>query len=362
MAEREKNLELQKLFDAGIPVYSFSKLECMHNCLYEAYRTYILHDRESQMANCYSILGGQTHDVLEMITNGEATEEDLLPTIQKDLDELEMLCIDFPSDSIRDGWIADMTHFCKTYKAPKGNFTTEEFFLYKSPNGNHLQGYIDLIKHNADGTVSIYDYKTSSMYKGEDIKKHGRQLILYALGLEQKGFKVKNIAWIFLKYCEVKYIGKKTARSKEETEISKVIERKNIIKELGDAIVSKLEKKGYDEVDIEFMMMNAKETNEIPSEVADEFRIIPYVMKHELSDETREEVANYIDSTVDMWEKLGDVEANYPPREFTRTQKNGKVVEDTFFCQMLCGYRKVCPHLRKFIDTKENNNIEDDLF
>ena len=354
MAEREKNVELQNLFDAGIPVYSFSKLECMHGCLYEAYRTYVMHDRANQLQNVYSILGGSTHDVLEAITNGEATE---------DLDELDMLCIDFPSDSIKDGWVSDMTHFCKTYKAPKGEFSTEEFFLYKSPKGNYLQGYIDLIKHNTDGTVSVYDYKTSSMYKGEDVKKHGRQLILYALGLEQKGFKVKNVAWIMLKYCEVKYIGKKTSRSKEETELSKVIERKNIIKELNDVIISKLEKKGHDEVDIEFIMMNAKENNEIPKEVEDEFKISPYVMKYELSDETRQDTIDHIDNTVEMWETLGELEANYPPRSFTKTQKNGKVVDDTFFCQMLCGYRKVCPHLRKYLDTKENNISEDeDLF
>ena len=362
MATREKNTELQELFDKGIPVYSFSKLECMHGCLYEAYRTYILHDKANQLQNVYSILGGSTHDVLEAITNGEATEADLLPTIEKDLTELDMLDITFPSDSIRDSWVTDMTHFCKTYKAPKGKFTTEEFFLYKSPNGNYLQGYIDLIKHNADGTVSIYDYKTSSMYKGEDIKKHGRQLIVYALGLEQKGFKVKNVAWIMLKYCEVKYVGKKTSRSKEETELSKVIERKNIVKELNDVIISKLEKKGYDEVDIECMMMNARETNEIPNEVADEFRMIPYVMSYELSDETRQDTIDYIDSTVEMWENLGELEINYPSREFTKTQKNGKVVDDTFYCNMLCGYRKVCPYLRKYLDTKGNNTEDEDLF
>lgn len=363
MATREKNTELQELFKNGVPVYSFSKLECMHGCLYEAYRTYVMDDRANQLQNVYSILGSSTHDVLEAITNGEATESDLLPTIEKDLSELEMLDINFPSDNIRDSWIADMTHFCKTYKAPKGDFTTEEFFLYKSPDGNYLQGYIDLIKHNIDGTVSIYDYKTSSMYRGEDIKKHGRQLILYALGLEQKGIKVKNVAWIMLKYCEVKYLGKKTSRSKEETQLSKVIERKNIVKELSDVIINKLEKQGLDEIDIECIMMSAKEKNEIPREVADEFKIIPYVMPYELSDETRQDTKDYIDDTVKMWEGLNNDEKNYPHREFTKTQKNGKVVDDYFYCNMLCGYRKICPHLRKFLDTKENNISEDeDLF
>ena len=367
MAEREKNKELQALFDAGIPVYSFSKLECMHGCLYEAYRTYVLHDRENSINNVYGILGTHCHDCLEKITNGEATEADLLPTIQQDLEELNILNLEFPkgrdgSDSIREGWVADMEHFCKTYKAPKGKFGTELFFLYQTPKGRYLQGYIDLIKFHSEKEISIYDYKTSSMYKGEDIKSHSRQLTLYAMGMEAQGYMVKNIGWIFLKYCEVKFIGKKTTRSKNETELSKVIERKNVVKELEPYIISKLENIGMDEIDIEIEMMNAKQNNEIPKSVADQFKIIPYVMKYELSDETRNEASQYFDETIDMWESLSGNEIDYPHVPFTKIQKNGKEVENTFYCTQLCGYRKCCPHLQKFMDTKENNNTEEDLF
>ncbi len=367
MATRENNPELQKLFDAGVPVYSFSKLECMHGCLYEAYRTYILHDRKNQLQNVYSIMGGSTHDCLEKITNGEATEADLLPTIQEDISMCDMLGISFPkgrdgSDSIKDGWVADMEHFCKTYKQPKGKFDTELFFLYQTPKGRYLQGYIDLIKFHSDKEISIYDYKTSSMYKGEDILSHSRQLTLYAMGMEAQGYTVKNIGWIFLKYCEVKFVGKKTSRSKEETELSKIIERKNLIKDLESYIVSKLEKLGMDEVDIEVEMMNAKDKNEIPTQVADQFKIIPYVMKYDLNGETRAEAAQYFDDTIDMWEGLSDNEVDYPHISFTKIQKNGKEVEDTFYCTQLCGYRKCCPHLQKFMDTKENKSEDDDLF
>lgn len=329
----------------------------------------MLHDRSNQLPNIYGILGGSTHDCLEAITLGEATEEDLLPTVQKDLDELAMLDIDFPRDrkggtAIRDGWIADMEHFCKTYKAPKGEFQTEQFFLYKSPGGNYLQGYIDLIRLNKDGTISIYDYKTSALYKGEDIKSHGRQLVLYALGKEAQGFKVKNVAWIFLKYCEVKYVGKKTSRSKKEAPISKVIERKNLIKDLEQVIIAKLEQLGMDELDIDFALIQAKENNEIPQEVADQFKVIPYVMNYELNDDIKNETDEYIDNTIEMWESLRvkDYEQDYSPIEFQRTQKNGKVIENIFYCTSLCGYRKVCPHLKKYLDTKQEPTDDSDLF
>lgn len=368
IATREGQKIIQELYDKGKSVYSFSKVECINNCLYEAYRTYILHDKDKAQ-NIYSVLGSSVHDVLEQITNNQATEEDLLPAIQKDLDELDMLGIEFPkgrdgADTIRLGWIADMEHFCKTYKAPKGDFKTEEFFLYTTPGGNYIQGYIDLKKLMSDH-VNIYDYKTSSLYKGEDIKSHGRQLILYALGTEELGEKVKEVAWIFLKYCEVKYRGKKTSRSKEETDISKVIERKNLIKELEPVITTKLEKLGMDEVDVEIAILNAKKTNTIPEEVADQFKVIPYVMKYELSDETKEDTCNYVDSTIAMWEKLGGKEhpEDYPHRDFHRTQKNGKVVEDIFYCTSLCSYKNTCPHIKKFLEIKENNKSEfDDLF
>ena len=55
---------------------------------------------------------------------------------------------------------------------------------------------------------------------------------------------------------------------------------------------------------------------------------------------------------------------NYPPRKFTRTQKNGKVVDDTFFCSALCGHFKNCPYIHEYLERRdaENHNEEDDLF
>ncbi len=52
-----------------------------------------------------------------------------------------------------------MKHFCNTFKAPKGKFTTEELVIYPLSEDRYVQGYIDLIRENPDGTISIYDWK-----------------------------------------------------------------------------------------------------------------------------------------------------------------------------------------------------------
>lgn len=366
----ERNTEkiIQKLESKNIPVYSFSRLECINNCLYEAYRSYILDDRENAINNIYGVLGGRIHDVLEAMMNEKASQNDLLPAMNQELEDMDMLGIEFPkgrdgSDSIRQGWIADMTHFCNTYRNPKGTFETETFFLYESPNKHYVQGYIDLTKIHKDGSISIYDYKTSSMYRGDDIKKHGRQLVLYAMGKEQQGFKVHEIGWIFLKYCEISYFGKKTSRSKEETEIKKVIERKNIVRDLREDIENKLIKLGMDELDVECKLLDALNNNHIPEEVENEFVIKPYLLKYELTDEIRKECQEYIDTTIEKWENLNHNDVNqFSPLPFTKKNKKGEEKQNTFYCNSLCGYSKICPHLKKFYDTWDNKNEDDDLF
>jgi len=351
---REQDERLNKLKASGKTVYSISRLDTINHCLYEAYRTYILHDRGEN--NVYAMLGGKVHDVLEAIVNGEATEADLQPAVDEELEDIELLGLSFPKgrngeDTIRAGWIANMKHFCSTYKSPKnkGDLHTEELFIYETPKGNVLQGYIDLYKENKDGTISIYDYKTSSMYKGEDIKAHGRQLVLYALGKEQEGFKVKSVAWIFLKYVNISFLGNKTKKSKNKTEILKTIERKKIASEMADYVEQDLLETGMDEFEVDMILTEFKRANSfdvLPESVRDLYKMTPCVYEYELSDEIKAECIEYIDNTIEMWENCTE----YPPRSFTKLQKNGKEVQDTFFCQCLCSHGKSCTYLQEFVD------------
>lgn len=368
--QRLADKRLEELREAGKTIYSISRLDCINRCLYEAYRTYILGDRGGQ--NCYASLGGRIHDVLEGITNETHTEVDLFPAMMKELEDIELAGLEFPKDrnggdSIKEHWVQDMSHFCATYKAPTGkNLHAEELFIYQTPADNYVQGYIDLYRVRKDGSLDLYDYKTSSMYKGEELKEHSRQLITYALGMEQQGYKVNSASFIFLKYAEVSYIGKKTARSKEETLIKKCIERYKIGETLQPIVEAKLSALGWDDLDVEGVMMDFKRTNRLeslPEEIRSQFTIKPYVLSVDLSDENKQETIDYIDGTIKKWEALGDDEKTYVPRSFTRTKKDGGVADQSFYCNMLCGHSKHCPYLQDYLQTLDKTNEDEgDIF
>ena len=371
--KRENDQRLQELKDSGKPIYSISRLDCINRCLQEAYLTYDKEIRGS--GNIYTLLGSKTHDVLEKIVNGEASESDLLPAVYKELEDAELFGFEFPKDmngedSIRNGWIADMEHFCKTYKSPKKNLVTEQLFIYKSPNNNILQGYIDLQIIKENNHIDIYDYKTSSLYSGKDILEHGRQLVIYAMGKEQEGYIVDSINWIFLKYVEIRFLGYKTAKSKEKTEISKIIERRKIASEMEKYIVQDLSAIGLDDLDMWPILDEFKSSggdfSVLPNNLGDNYKILPYICHYDLTDEIRRECESYIDETILKWEKMHeDIEfTEFSPRNFYRTQKNGKIVEDTFYCGQLCTYGKTCKYYRDFLLTRQaaGSDNMDDLF
>lgn len=370
--ERQSDKRLEELREKGVPIYSISRLDCINRCLAEAWQTY--HEGNRGDGNIYALCGSKVHEVLEGIVNGEKTEEDLYPAVVAELEEAEMLGYEFPkmadgSDGIRDKWIKDMTHFCKTYKSPDpSNLTTEELFIYTSPKGNVLQGYIDLQKKNSDGSISIYDYKTSSLYSGSAIKEHGRQLVVYQMGLEQANIKVRSTSWIFLKYADIRFLGKKTIKSKEETEISKIVERCKIGIEISKYVEQKMLAAGYDEIDIDVAINDFKKTNSfevLPNDISSQFRMLPYVMKYEVTDELKNECNEYIDNTINKWESLGDKAENYPSLSFIKMQKNGKEILDLFYCTKLCSHRKTCKYLHDFIDkydSQHNNDEYSNLF
>lgn len=368
--KRNKDNRLQELRNKGVELYSISKLDCINNCLYEAFRTYKLHKRGKD--NIYSVLGTKLHDVLEMIANYEATEDELLPTIQEELENVEMLGFEFikdrnGGDSIKTGWISDMENFAKTFKFPEGNYETEQLFIYKTDEGKYLQGYIDLIDCNDDGTITIIDHKSSSMYTKEGIEEHSRQLLTYLLGKEQEGFNVKKIAWHFMKYAEIEFMGKKTVKSKEKTLLNKVIERKKIGSEMSKYVEQDLFEAGYDEIDSEIILDKFQKTNMfdcLPEEIRSKYTIKPHVLEYEITEEAKESCKKYIKDTIEKWESLGEDEKNYPPVSFTKIQKNGKEVDNTFYCHNLCGHSSECKYYQDYLAMKESQADDEyeDLF
>ena len=165
-------------------------------------------------------------------------------------------------------------------------------------------------------------------------------------------------------------MGKKRANSKAKTEIVKVLNRGKLVSELKHHIESDLTELGYDEIDIEIMLKKALDENSLdslPEEIKSKYTIKPYVRQYEITDELKRETLEYVNKTADLFESLDkDDDSQWPPRQFTKISKTGKEVEDTFFCNNLCNFRKTCVHLKRFNDQwelrKKDADEDADLF
>lgn len=80
-----------------------------------------------------------------------------------------------------------------------------EEFITAEIEGELFQGYIDAYYIDPDENYHILDWKTSTAYTGEKLKTQCGQLLVYAIGLNQKGvpFDKIKIGWDFLKYVSV---------------------------------------------------------------------------------------------------------------------------------------------------------------
>lgn len=366
MAERPRDPRLQKLYDAGMNVYSFSKLGTINQCLYSAWRTYILHDRG--LGSVYTELGTAAHEATEDFIAGKINQDALLPAFQAGLAQCDLLGYTFPkdfrgNDSIRERYVADMENFCKTFYMPKGKYTIEELLILRVNDKRAMQGYSDLLRWNEDGTVTVLDLKTSSDYRTEDLLEHGRQLTIYGMALEQAGHKVKSTAWIMLKYVVINFNWYATRRSKTRTPLTRIVNRSKIYTTIKDAVEAACREYGMDSMSIEVAMANFAKTNilgdDFPSEVRAQFTIKPYVRSYPFTPELKAEALDYINSTADIYESLPhDTDTPWQPCEVNK--------ENSFFCNVLCSHRKTCPYIAAYNEQtalkSDNKDDDDDLF
>ena len=358
MAQREKNdRRIKELYEKGAKVYSFSKLNNIDDCLYGAKITYIEKDRG--IGSPWTVLGNTIHDALQGIVDGNKTTDDLIPAMNKDLSDLEMLGLDFPKDFkggdlIRNKWIQDMTHFCKTFTAPNGTFKTEQLLILEVNPTRYLIGYSDLIRFFSDGSVQVLDWKTSSLFQTKDLQHHGRQLVLYSMALKQAGYTVRDPAWIMLKYVTIKYMGKLRQNSKEETQLVKMCERCKIYATIHVSVEKRLDEAGITGIDQEVLMSKFQETNSLsmmPESIQELFTITPYVQPYELSEEREQEAIEFINRVADKFESL-DPSEDWPPKTIDK--------ESVFSCSNLCSHRRVCPYLRDYFLRESISKMKDE--
>lgn len=285
----------------------------------------------------------------------------------EELEYLDMLGIEFPKDrnggnTIRDNWVTNMEHFGKYFKPLKGDYSTEELLILKVDDDHYLQGYADLIKHNDDGSVSVLDWKSSSMYSDEDFEHAAYQLVIYGLAKEAEGFEVKSLSWIFMKYVTMMFMGKKRSNSKTKEPIKKHIERRKIGKEMSRYVKDDLKEAGYGSVEIDLYIDNLIKTNSfagLPDEIRTNYKMAPCVISTPFDDEAKEKTWQFINDTIEDFEVRGFKEEAWPHREFTTVNRAGKAKEDTFYCNALCSYGNTCKHIAAFNESKLGSQDDD---
>lgn len=335
---------IKELKEQGTTVYSISRLNTVDNCGWEYWQTYMEHLEPKD--NIYGFTGTKIHKCLEDLQNG--ININFPVEIDNILKEAKLLDITFPSENIEEKWKKDILYFANHYKSPiYTKVETEKQFLIEL-NGKYLQGIIDLVIHNEDGTVSIRDYKTSSKFSNANLEEKGRQLILYGLAMEQMGYKVKDLAWEMLKYVEISY------KLKNGNTRTTIAERGFILDKLKVDITKEMKAlKKYEDLEIEELVDSAVENNSfdiLPSSIRDKYTIKDYIWYYDFTEERKNETKAFIKAKIGDIELFADKKDWWEPKEITPYT--------SFYCQNLCNHRGHCEYLKDFIEMQNMYNDE----
>lgn len=216
--------------------YSHSRVECHNNCPYQYKLRYMDHIKTVQAPepNNALICGNTIH---------KGAETDLKTAI-------EFYYSNYPI--INDNHINEVIKF--EYLIPKIHEILANVNVYKKEfriNTNRFIGIVDLITKNDDGSVDVFDYKYSNNYEHY---AESPQLHLYKYFLEQIGFKVRKLGFIF--------IPKISIRQKQEENLYQF--RKRLQEELRNSEIKIMEIQYNAEKVAEWMdnIINIAEDNE----------------------------------------------------------------------------------------------------
>ena len=219
-------------------VYSFSRLKLFNECRHAYFLTYVL--KCDKKPNIYSEIGTIIHEVLEDVQGGkDIPVEERIEMFEDKVDECKIFGIEFVNEKIEEKYVENIKHCLRNFKPLQGVKFEIEKEIRLELGSSVLTGFIDLVIHNEDGTVSVIDFKTSSKYAKKDLPKNANQLIIYGLALEQMGYVVRDVKWNMLKYATVK--GKRGDKMIERRELEDGQEFEDCFVEYPYNAISKME-------------------------------------------------------------------------------------------------------------------------
>lgn len=351
---------------------SWSRVNCVHNSLYEYYLKYILHEKEDRDDSIYKVTGGISHDIMERFYTHELEYNKMVEEFDDgwmtafDIAELKFVRGDGKrNQSIADKYYYDLKNFFETHEVITEPIDIEQFVTVKVGD-EYYQGYIDALINHEDGSYTILDWKTSSIYKGDKAKNECGQLVMYSLALHQKGipFDKIKIAWNFLKYQCV------TVQSKKGVKKVREIERCTLGEKLQANAKMWLKEFGYTEDQIFEYLDSLVQTNDIkvlPEEVQAKYEFHDCYVYVELTQELIDYWTNFI---IDTMKEIRSKEAQYEElKEAGKYEEADKlwwedeesVKKQSYYLSNLCSYS---PNLHKpykayleALDAKKNGDI-----
>lgn len=351
---------------------SWSRVNCIHNSLYEYYLKYILHKEEDRDDSIYKVTGGISHDILEKYYTAQIPYDAMVEEFEDgwttafDIAELKFVRGDGDRNkSIANKYYYDLKNFFSTHERIKDRIDIEQFITVKIGE-EYYQGYIDAKVTDADGNITILDWKTSSIYKGDKAKNECGQLVMYAMALHQQGIPYEKIriAWNFLKYQCV------TVQSKRGVKKVREIERCELGEKLQANAKMWLKDAGYSEEQVFEYLDQLVQTNDItvlPEEVQNKYEFHDCYVYVDLT----EELINHWESfIIDTMKLIREKEKKY----FV-LKENGKFEEadklwwedeeslkkQSYYLTNLCGYsanlhKPLKAYLEK-LDSNKNGDI-----
>ena len=325
-------------------LFSWSMINTYMTSSYEYYLKYIKREAEDKKDSAYAPLGGLCHDQLEKYYSNEIKYGDMLTNFEDGWDvNIDLLDLKFnrssdeQNESIKNKYKKDIEHFFRHHQPLFTYDVQVEQFSLTMIHGHAFQGYVDAILKSKDGNYKIVDWKTSTIYQGETAKDKAGQLVIYAIGLMQKGIPIEKISigWNFLKYVTVTY-PLKNGKTKVRN-----IERSKICSTLTSNIRSWMKDLGYDNDDeIDYYLSKFAEKNDfrvLPEDVQDLYDVNDCYVWVDL---TKEFVREWAEKISKVLEEIEDAEnryySTYNEHVFDDTEES--IEKNSYYLSNLCGY------------------------
>jgi len=212
-------------------VYSHSRLKTFENCRRKFAFQYIEKPDIVKRDSIEAFMGSRVHEALEELYKSVQMErtpkwEEVRDSYEFGWDknwndEILIVRKEFSADDYRNvGRRCLQDYFVKHYPFAEGKTLALEEKIWVDLDGTgtyKLQGFIDRLTEQDDGTIEIHDYKTSNRVPSQEDVNRERQLALYQIGIEERWPDVTGVVlkWHYLRAGRI-MVSRRSRESLEE--------------------------------------------------------------------------------------------------------------------------------------------------